>query len=60
MEAKDASNLGTSVSAKGVTFIKLTAKSDKAFEKKLFLEDNPKSAYGPNYRLVLPNEKKSA
>ena len=54
----DPAKPGVQVSAKGVISKKLTAKSGKTFEGKLFLEDNPASEYGPDYRLVLPESKK--
>ena len=47
---------GVQVSAKGVISKKLTAKSGKTFEGKLYLEDDPKSEYGPDYKLILPDK----
>ena len=47
---------GVQVCAKGVISKRLTAKSGKTFEGKLYLEDNPSSQYGPDYKLVLPDK----
>lgn len=45
---------GVRTSVKGVTFTRLTARSGKAFTGTLYLEDDPNSPYGPNFKMVLP------
>lgn len=45
------------VSAKGVLYKRLLSKSGKMFEGRLYLEDDPRSDYGPGYRLILPKGK---
>ena len=50
---------GVRLSAKGVTFKRLTARSGKAFTGTMYLEDDPKSQYGPNFKLIVPQQEKA-
>lgn len=47
---------GTKVSAKGVLYKRLQSKAGKPFEGRIYLEDDPGSAYGAGFRLVLPEK----
>lgn len=48
---------GIKTSARGVTFKRLMSKSGNAFTGMLYLEDDPQSPYGPNFKLVLPERR---
>lgn len=52
----DTQKPGVMISAKGVLYKRLQSKSGKPFEGRIYLEDDPNSAYGTGYRLVLPQK----
>ena len=47
---------GMMISAKGVLYKRLQSKAGKPFEGRIYLEDDPNSAYGTGYRMVLPQK----